>query len=115
MDPKRKAEILAGIQDPDVRAHYEAQLDMAEELESEGLVAGGIFASPDRPGERIQLGLDEAMKDDAPALPEPWTPPAPPAAPPPEVDDRSFHRYLAFVILIALFVALYAKFCSGPH
>ena len=34
---KRKQEILASIKNPLVREHYRAQLDMAEELESEGI------------------------------------------------------------------------------
>jgi len=34
---KRKEEILAAIKDPKVREHYRAQLDMAEEMEAEGI------------------------------------------------------------------------------
>jgi hypothetical protein len=34
---KRKEEILAAIKDPTVREHYRAQLDMAEEMEAEGI------------------------------------------------------------------------------
>jgi hypothetical protein len=46
MDKRLKDEVLARIKDPTVREHYRAQLDMADELESDGVRTGGIFDVP---------------------------------------------------------------------
>lgn len=46
MDRRLKEEALAGIKDPTVREHYRAKLEMAEELEAEGVRTGGIFDVP---------------------------------------------------------------------
>ena len=86
MDPKQKAAILDGIKDPTVRAHYEAQLDMAEDLGD--IEVGGIFASPGSAGifgsggvhgvdvtggrQFVKGPLDEAMHERVPAVTEPY-------------------------------------------
>ncbi len=44
MNAKEKEEFLAGIENPAVRAHYAAQLEMADEWQGEDV--GGIFGIP---------------------------------------------------------------------
>jgi hypothetical protein len=105
MDPKRKAEILAGIKDPAVRAHYEAQLDMAEELERDGdMGAGGIFVVPGHEDGRFKTAVDEL-------LPQGELPRLPPAEPPSV--GRSYAALMGLVILIGVVIGLWVRACSG--
>lgn len=74
MNADEKKSFLAGIKDPLARAHFEAQLEMAEEWDGEP--AGGIFGVPaaltlGSPGQPIETGFSEVVKTEgAPAMGE---------------------------------------------
>lgn len=93
-------EILAQIKDPAAREHYRMQLEMAAELEADGVQLGGIFEQPDNESIFRTSGVPETQ-DVAP--PEVFVVPAIDAEPPP--GSRSFAWLVLMLLALTILVA----------